>query len=172
MHVGGGHLHLDVDAVVPPQGDHRQGAPDGRPQALSGTLQKTFLLCTVPLGRSYEMNVDRHSLQCQPSYKWESHIICCYLNLHISTVWRRSDQKQPKNTRLASLSPSGFLTSLERHMAICRSCRSTCRWSGARGHATRETSTTTASPRRRASSRNRYEESLQGGLSPRGPGLG
>ena len=69
MHVGGGHLHLDVDAVMPPQGDHRQGPPDGRPQALSGTLlihpKKTFLLCTVPLGRSYEMNVDRHSISEQ-----------------------------------------------------------------------------------------------------------
>ena len=87
-----------------------------------------------------------------------------HLLLSESPHLHRMAQKRPeaaKSTRLASPSSPGFLTSLERHMAICRSCRSTCRWSGARGHATRETSTTTASPRRRASSRNRYDESLQ-----------
>ena len=35
MHLRGGHLHLDFDAVVPAEGDDRQGPSDGRPQIIS-----------------------------------------------------------------------------------------------------------------------------------------
>ena len=98
MHLRGGHLHLDVDAVVPAEGDDSQGPPDGRPEAVSSEISLFHQFPFFPISNAYEvMNVlDDVILPISPCEAAQPHFVGRLLTEHGGPICRYVPVSDPK----------------------------------------------------------------------------